>query len=179
MLNPLDSVLVLVDFQGRLAEIVDRSELVVPNVMRMVQGCQSLDIPILPTLQVPEKLGSILPELGRALGEVKPIGKAAFSAYREPDFLLALKKTSRRQVLLMGIEAHVCVLQTGLDLLDDGFSVFALSDGMFSRTAENHDLALLRLHDARATLTSVEIALFELIRTSKHPRFRSISQSVK
>jgi len=179
MLNPLDAVLILVDFQGRLAEIVHRSELVLPNLLRMVSGCQALGVPILPTLQVPEKLGPILPELGKALGEVTPIAKAAFSAYREPDFMLALKQTSRSQALLMGIEAHVCVLQTGLDLLDDGFSVYALSDGMFSRTAENHDLALLRLHDAGATLTSVEMALFELIRTSRHPSFRSISQSVK
>ena len=179
MLNPLESILVLVDFQGRLAEIVDRSGLVVPNLLRMVKGCQALDIPILPTLQVPEKLGPILPELGEALEGVEPIAKSAFSAYREPEFLLAFKKTSRSQVLLMGIEAHVCVFQTGMDLLDSGFLVHVLSDGVFSRTAENHDLALHRLHEAGATLTSVEIVLFELIRTSKHPSFRRISQLVK
>ena len=179
MLNTLESILVLVDFQSRLAEIVDRKELVLPNLMRMVKGCQALDVPILPTAQVPEKLGPLMPELETELGEVRVINKSNFSAYREPDFLLGLHQSSRKQVMLMGIESHVCVLQTGLDLLDAGYTVHVLSDGVFSRTKENHDLALLRLHDAGATITSVEIALFELIRTSQHPEFRTISKLVK
>jgi nicotinamidase-related amidase len=179
MLNLVEAALVLVDFQDRLTEVVDRSELVVPNLLRMVKGCQALAVPILVTLQVPEKLGPIIPELGEALGNQQIINKAAFSALREPEFVLALHETGRKQFLLTGIEAHVCVLQTGLDLLDAGFQVHVLSDGVFSRTAENHDLALERLHDAGATVSSVEIALFELIRTSKHPAFRTISKLVK
>jgi nicotinamidase-related amidase len=179
MLNLVEAALVLVDFQDRLTEVVDRSELVVPNLLRMVKGCQALAVPILATLQVPEKLGHIIPELGEALGNQQIINKAAFSALREPEFVLALHETGRKQFLLTGIEAHVCVLQTGLDLLDAGFQVHVLSDGVFSRTAENHDLALERLHDAGATVSSVEIALFELIRTSKHPAFRTISKLVK
>jgi nicotinamidase-related amidase len=179
MLNPVEAVLVLVDFQGRLAEIVDRSELVIPNVLRLIKGCQAVEVPVLPTVQVPEKLGPILPEISDTLEGVLPIPKAVFSALREPKFLLALDKTSRKQVILGGIEAHVCVLQTGMDLLDAGYEVYALSDGVFSRTAENHDLALQRLHDGGAIITSVEIALFELIRTSKHPAFRTISKLVK
>ncbi len=179
MLNPVESVLVLVDFQGRLAEIVDRSELVIPNALQLVKGCQAVNVPVLPTVQVPEKLGPILPELSDVLEDAIPIPKAVFSALREPNFLLALDKTSRKQIILGGIEAHVCVLQTGMDLLDAGYEVFVLSDGVFSRTAENHDLALQRLHDRGATITSVEMALFELIRTSKHPAFRTISKLVK
>lgn len=179
MLNVVEAVLVLVDLQGRLAEIVDRAELVVPNTLRMVKGCQALGLPILPTVQVPEKLGSLLPELEAALDGAKPVAKTAFSALREPEFMVGLDRTSRKQILLMGIEAHVCVLQTGLDLLDAGYQVYVLSDGVFSRTAENHDLALQRLHDAGATITSVEMALFELIRTSTHPAFRTISKLVK
>ena len=179
MLNVVEAVLVLVDFQGRLAEIVDRSELVVPNALRMVKGCQSLDVPVLPTVQVPEKLGPIPPKLSEALDGTVVIPKAIFSALREPKFLLELHKTARKQVILGGIEAHVCVLQTGLDLLDAGYEVHILSDGVFSRTKENHDLALQRLHDRGATVTSVEMALFELIRTSNHPSFRTISKLVK
>lgn len=179
MLNPVDAALVLVDFQGRLAQIVDRSELVVPNVLRLVKGAQALEMPILATVQVPDKLGPALPELSEALGKTPIISKAAFSAMREPEFMLALKQSGRKQFILGGIEAHVCVLQTGLDLLDSGYAVHILSDGVFSRTAENHDLALQRMHDAGATVSSVEIALFELIRTSKHPEFRTISKLVK
>ena len=179
MLNTEEAVLVMVDFQGRLAEIVDRKNLVVPNAIRMIKGCQALGVPVLPTLQVPEKLGPMPPALAEALGDITPITKAVFSALREPDFLLALRQSGRMQVILTGIEAHVCVLQTGLDLLDAGYMVHALSDGMFSRTAENHDLALQRLHDAGATISSVEMALFELIRTSLHPQFRTISGLIK
>lgn len=179
MLNSLDAVLVLVDFQGRLAEIVHRSEWVRPNTLCLVRGCQALEVPILPTLQAPEKLGPMLPELAAALGGINPIPKQAFSALRVPDFMRDLDQSGRKQVLLAGIEAHVCVLQTGLDLLDAGYDVFVLSDMVFSRTQENHDLALQRLHDAGATVSSVEMALFELLRTAKHPAFRTISKLVK
>ena len=179
MLNPRDAVLVLVDFQSRLAEIVHRSESVVPNILRLVKGCQTLELPILPTLQVPEKLGPMPPELASTLTGIKPIPKQAFSALRVPEFQKELDQSGRKQVLLTGIEAHVCVMQTGLDLLDAGYEVYVLSDAVFSRTEENHDLALARLHDAGATISSVEMALFELIRTSRHPAFRTISKLVK
>lgn len=179
MLNPLEAALLLVDFQSRLADIVDRKELVIPNALRLVQGCQALDIPILATVQVPDKLGPALPELVETLGETAFVSKAAFSALREPEFLVAMQQSGRKQFILTGIEAHVCVLQTGLDLLDLGYEVYILSDGVFSRTAENHDLALQRMHDAGATVSSVEMVLFNLIRTSTHPAFRTISKLVK
>ncbi len=179
MLNPIEAVLVMVDFQERLAEIVHRADLVTLNALRLIRACQALEIPALATLQVPDKLGPAVPEVEEALAGESFIPKAAFSAMREPAFLVALQNTGRKQVLLTGIEAHVCVLQTGLDLLDAGFEVHVPSDGVFSRTPENHDLALQRLHNAGATVSSVEIALFELIRTSKHPAFRTISKLVK
>lgn len=179
MLNSVESVLVLVDFQGKLAGIVDRADLVLPNVLRMVKGCQALEVPILSTVQAPEKLGPILPELAETLGSVEPVAKSSFSALREPKFMLRLEQTSRKQVILMGIEAHVCVLQTGMDLLDAGFEVHVLSDGIFSRTAENCQLALDRLHDAGAYISSVEIGLFDMIRTSQHPQFKTISKLIK
>ncbi len=179
MLNTVESVLVMVDFQARLVDIVDRADLVLPNALRMIKGCHALEVPIITTLQVPEKLGPLPPEISEALSEVTPIPKSSFSALRTPDVMLALDRLARQQVILMGIEAHVCVLQTGMDLLDAGYEVHVLSDGIFSRTAENHDLALQRLHDAGALISSVEMALFELIRTSQHPAFRTISKLVK
>lgn len=179
MLNTKEAVLVMIDFQTCLAEIVDRRGLVIPNAARLVKGCQALEVPVLASVQVPEKLGSLPAELSAALGDVKPIPKDVFSAVREPAFLLALRQTGAKQVLLAGIEAHVCVFQTGLDLLDAGYTVHVLRDVVFSRTAENHQLALQRLHDAGATISSVEMALFELIRTSAHPQFRTISWLIK
>lgn len=179
MLNIEESALALIDVQSRLVEIVDRQELVIPNVLRLIKGCQALDIPILPTVQVPEKLGPMPAELIQALSDINPISKVVFSALREPAFLLALRQTGCKQVIMAGIEAHVCVLQTGLDLLDAGYSVHVLSDGVFSRAAENYQVGLDRLHHAGATISSVEMALFELIRTSNHPQFRTISKLIK
>ena len=179
MINPVEAALLLVDFQDRLAQIVDRADRVTPNAVRLVQGCQALQVPVLATVQVPEKLGPLVPEVAEALGDVQSIAKAAFSAMREPEFLAALHRAGRKQIILTGIEAHVCVLQTGFDLLDAGYQVHVLSDGVFSRTTENHDLALQRLHEAGATLSTVEMVLFELIRTSRHPAFRTISKLVK
>jgi len=179
MLNTKEAVLVMVDFQSRLVDIVDRSEHVIPNVTRIFKGCQALDIPVLATVQVPEKLGPMPPELTDMLGDITPIPKAVFSALREPAFLTALRQSGRTQVILVGVEAHVCILQTGLDLLDAGYNLHVLRDGVFSRTAENHQVGIERLHDAGATISSVETALFELIRTSKHPEFRTISKLVK
>lgn len=179
MLNTEEAVLVLVDLQGRLADIVNRADLVLPNTLRIVKGCQALGIPVLATVQVPEKLGPILPELEDSIDGVELIPKTAFSALREPSFLVALDQTSRKQILLTGIETHVCVFQTGIDLLNSGYDVHVLSDAVFSRTAENHQLALTRLHDSGAIISSVEMALFELIRTSRHPAFRTISKLIK
>jgi nicotinamidase-related amidase len=179
MLNTHEAVLVMVDFQGKLVEMVHQSARVLPNAVMMIKGAQAIGVPILPTVQVPEKLGPLHHEIAALLDGVEPIAKDSFSAYREPEFLLALESTGRKQVLLMGIEAHVCALQTGLDLLNSGFKVHVLRDGVFSRTAENHALALDRFHDAGATITSVEMVLFELIRTSRHPAFRTISKLVK
>ena len=179
MLNPVESALVVVDVQSSLVAVVDRSSEVIPKILQAVQGCQALEIPVLPTLQVPEKLGPIHPDLAEHLKYETLISKTSFSALREPEFMLALRKSGKNQVLLAGIEAHVCVLQTGLDLLDAGYAVYVLADAVFSRTDNNYRLGLQRLHDAGAEITSVEMALFELIRTSKHPQFRTISKLIK
>ncbi len=179
MLNSVESTLVLIDVQSSLAAVVDRSSEVVPKMLQAIQGCQALEVPVLPTLQVPEKLGPIHPEIESLLENEIQISKSSFSALREPEFLLALRQSEKTQVLLAGIETHVCVLQTGLDLLDAGYAVYVLADAVFSRTDENYRLGLQRLHNAGAVITSVEMALFELLRTSKHPQFRTISKLIK
>ncbi len=179
MLNTEEAVLVVVDVQGSLVDIVSRTELVLPNTLKIIRGCQALGLPILATAQVPEKLGPVLPEIKNALEGSEPISKSAFSALREPAFLTELAQTSRKQVLLTGIETHVCVFQTGLDMRDSGYEVYVLGDAVFSRTEENYQLGLARLHDAGAIVSSTEMALFELMRTSRHPAFRTISKLVK
>ncbi len=179
MLNTEEAVLVLVDIQARLMRVMDRVDLVVPNTERIIKGCQALTVPVLPVVQVPEKLGPMPSELLEAIGEAEPVTKVVFSALREPDFLLALDRTGRRQVILAGMEAHVCIFQTALDLLDAGYQVHILADAVFSRSAENHQLALDRMRNIGATISSVEMALFEMLQTTRHPAFRTISKLVK
>ena len=179
MLNELEAVLVMVDFQGKLAQIVDRSELVVPNALRLVKGCQALDVPILATAQVPDKLGPIIDALEEPLNGVDIIAKSHFSAFREPDFMLALDQTKRRQVILTGIEAHVCVLQSALDLMQEGFQAHVVVDAISSRKAIDKEIALQRMAAQGVTLTTTESVLFELVKVAGSSEFKQISKLVK
>ncbi len=173
------SVLVLIDVQGKLAQLMHGREALFDQLQRLVKGAKALPLPILWLEQYPQGLGPTLPELAQHLTELQPIAKTCFSAYGSEAFRSQLAATGRKQVLLAGIEAHVCVYQTALDLLEAGYEVQVVSDAVSSRTAANADLGRQRMRDAGAQLTSVEMALFELLRTAEAPAFREIARVVK
>jgi nicotinamidase-related amidase len=141
---------------------------------------QVLQLPIIWNEQIPEKLGPTVPELAELLAEsTQPIPKASFSCCGNPPFMDALKAVNRRQVLLAGIESHVCVYQTGLDLLNLGYEVQVVADAVSSRTPENRQLGLEHLKQAGAAVTSTEMALFELLRVAEGSKFKEIAKIVK
>lgn len=180
MLSIDNTVLLVIDVQGRLAQVMDRREALLANLTRLVKGAQVLGLPILWTEQVPEKLGPTLPELSELLIESSPpLSKSSFSCCGEPTFIEALQNAERSQVLVAGIETHVCVYQTARDLLSDGYEVHLVSDAVSSRAADNRELALATMQQAGASLTSTEMALFELLRVAEGDRFRAISKLVK
>ena len=178
MLVPEDSVLVVVDVQGKLAQLMHGKEELFGNIKRIIRGAKILDIPVLWVEQNPAGLGPTTPEIA-ALLPGEPIPKFSFSCCGETRFMEALRKLDRRQVLLAGIESHVCIYQTAIGLAGLQYEVQIVADAVSSRTARNRDIGLQKAKDGGATLTSVELALFELLRVAEGPRFKEILDVVR
>jgi len=179
MLTAENSVLVVVDIQGKLAQIMYERDALFTNVKKMIRGALVLGVPIIWVEQNPQGLGPTVPEIKELLAGLSPLEKFSFSCYREKRFVDRLESLGRRQVLLAGIEAHVCVYQTAMDLLGAGYEVQVVADAVSSRTRENKEIALTKMRDLGAVMTSTESALFELLRVAKGPKFKEILQIVK
>ncbi len=179
MLNTDDAALVIVDVQGRLAQLMDDRETLFANLQRMVRGAQVLELPILWAEQNPGKLGPTIAEVASLLDGVEPIAKMSFSCAGSARFLAALQACGRRQLLLTGIETHICVYNTAVDLLERGYEVHLVEDAVGSRIASNKSVGVRRMCDRGAVLTSTEMALFEMMRSAEHPCFRQIQAIVK
>ena len=178
MLEIDSTVLVVIDVQGKLATLMHEKERLYDNTARIIRAANVLGIEVICTEQHPDGLGETVAELTRHLN-VKPIPKFAFSCCGEPVFETALKTTGCTQVLLAGIETHICVYQTAVDLLGGGYEVYVLSDAVSSRTQANRQLGLQRMKDAGAVITGVEMALFEMLKVARGDKFKQIVRIVK
>ena len=179
MLKKKNAVLLLVDVQGKLARLMHEKERLFDNLQKLIKGIQVLGIPVLWVEQNPAGLGPTIPEVATILSDVKPIPKMSFSSCRNDRFLQALKELGRNQVLVAGIEAHICVYQTAADLVDMGYEVQVVTDAVSSRTVENKAVGLQKMRDAGAGWTSVETALFELIEVAEGEAFKALLKIVK
>jgi nicotinamidase-related amidase len=173
------AALVVVDVQEAFRPAVLDFRDVAANVTRLVRGAQILGLPTFVTEQYPKGLGRTVPEVSEHLEGVVPMEKMSFSALEAKGFAAALADSARDQVLLCGIESHVCVSQTAQDLLADGREVHVAQDAVSSRTAENRALGLHRMERSGAIATSVETALFELLREAGTPEFKEVQALVK
>lgn len=178
MLSVEDAVLVVVDLQVKLARIAHDRESLVDNAARLVRGILALDVPIVWTEQNPDGLGPTVDEVAPLLPGL-PITKLSFSCCGEGGFTEALDRLGRTQVLLAGMETHVCVYQTAIDLLAAGRQVHVVSDAVSSRSPQNKQVGLAKIRRAGGHVTSVETALFELLKVAKGPRFKEILEIVK
>jgi len=178
MLDAAKSVLLVVDVQGKLARMMHRSDELLDNLARIIKGAGVLEVPVICTEQNPRGLGPTVAELAPLI-KTEPLAKLAFSCCGEPLFLEALNRLGRKQVLLAGIEAHVCICQTAVDLLGLGYEVHVVTDAISSRKDHNRQTAIGRMARAGAELTSVETALFEMLRVAEGEKFRQILQIVK
>lgn len=174
-----DCIAVVVDIQGRLAELVDECEVVFKRNGLFIRAAGLLGLPLLYTEQTPAKMGSTRPELGGLLAAAQRFEKSSFSCCRADGFMDALVASGRRSVLISGIEAHICVCQTTLDLLDAGYEVCLLADAVSSRDPEQKRIALERVRAAGATVATVEMLIYELMRDARDPAFRELLQLVK
>lgn len=179
MLDVQTSALVVVDIQGKLAELMHDKETLFKNAEILVRSAKILEIPILWCEQVPKALGPTIPQIADLLTDCEPIDKAEFSCCANENFKTKLAALNRKQIILTGIETHVCIYQTAMDLLAEGYQVDIAADAVSSRTKANKKTALRRLAAEGANITSTEMALFELLRTAQHPNFRQIANLIK
>ena len=172
------AVLVVVDVQERLLPAIHDGQSVLEAVCRLVRGASVLGVPVLWTEQNPDGLGPTVPALAELLPG-KPIPKRSFSCCGEEAFGRALAETGRRGVLLAGIEAHVCVYQTVVDLVEAGGEVHLVADAVGSRSPRDRRIAIWKMAGAGAAVTTVEIALFEMLRVAEGDAFKNILGIVK
>ena len=172
------AALAVIDVQEAFRPAVLEFDRVIANVAVLVQGARVLGVPVLVTEQYPKGLGETVPEVAEHLDGIERLQKMSFSAVAANGFPAALEN-ERDQVLLCGIEAHVCVNQTAEDLLAAGREVHVVRDAVSSRTAENRELGVHKMEHSGATLTSVETALFELLREAGTPEFKEIQRLIR
>ena len=179
MLTVTDSVLLVVDVQEKLFRVMYQKEQLADNLQRLIKGIQVLEVPVLVTEQYPRGLGPTIPEISKLLPDSRPMAKVSFSCCGDDNFLREFKKLNRKQVLIAGIESHVCVYQTAADLLAAGYEVYVVNDAISSRTEQNKDTGIKMMIQLGAKLTSTEASLFELLKVAKGDKFKAISQIVR
>lgn len=178
-LKTKNTALVLVDMQDKLFAAMRNNDALLDRLIRLVQGAKTLELPILWCEQMPEKLGPTVPALAEHLDGIDPIAKTSFACTGSKPFMKTLEGIFPKNILLAGIEAHVCVYQTAQELLDEGFRVQVVADAVSSRREQDLQIALGRMQSAGAQLTSVEMALLELLKTADAPLFKPILDIIK
>jgi nicotinamidase-related amidase len=173
------SVLVLVDMQCRLADAMARREEVVAACVLLAGAARILGIPVIVTRQYPRGLGETVPEIIAAVGDSTPIDKVEFSCLGEPAFRERLSEPGRREVILAGMETHICVTQTAIDLMAEGYGVHVVSDAVCSRRERDHAGALDRLRAAGAVVTCAESVIYEALGRAGTDEFRAVLELVK
>ena len=172
-----DTALLVVDVQDRLLPVIPHRELLVWNIRRLIDGAKLLGLPTTATEQYPRGLGKTAAVLAERLGEIP--AKVMFSCRECTDLFGDFAERGRQKVLVVGIEAHVCVQQTVLDLMSEGFRVYVAVDAVGSRHELDYRIALQRMESAGATLTTTEAALFEWCEVAGTPEFKQISLLVR
>ena len=177
LMSPGDTALLIVDAQEKLLSVIPHRDRLIWNLTRLLAGAQILQVPCLATEQYPEKLGATVGELQQF---VEPLaGKLTFSCCGQAEFIEQLKSIEAQKVVVAGIEAHVCVMQTSLDLLSEGYEVYVPVDAVGSRYEVDCVTAQRRMESSGATLVTTEMALFEWCREAGRAPFKQISQLVR
>lgn len=179
MFKPENSALMIIDVQGRLAGLMHEADDLIKEINIMIKAADILDMPIIWMEQYPKGLGHTVEAIKNNLPGHQAIEKITFGGCGCDDVMKALKDTDRNQVIVTGIEAHVCVYQTVLGLLEEGYQVTVNQDAISSRKPSNKSLGLERMKDAGAIKTSTEMILFELMQTAEHLNFKQISSLLK
>lgn len=173
------SAVLLVDYQERFVPVLSENDETVKNIKLLLSGANIYKIPIIVSEQVPEKLGKTISDFKEHLGNAKFFSKKAMSCCGESGFLEELKSKNIKKVAVCGIEAHVCVLQTSLDLIHNGFQVHLVTDAISCRLPQNKPIAIDKIKSAGAIISSVETILFEMAYEAGSDEFKRLQQLFK
>ncbi|MDD5305797.1 MAG: isochorismatase family protein [Deltaproteobacteria bacterium] len=179
--DPKTAALLVVDIQDKLWPSISGREEVLKGSLQAIEVAGHMGLPILVTEQYVKGLGPTIPEVRAALdafGAYRPIEKVAFSCFGEPAFAAAVEKLETKTLILVGIEGHVCVMQTALDALDRGIMPFYVAEAVGSRNPEHKAEAVFRVRRSGGVIGSVEMFAFEGLRGSKHPAFRDVQKVI-
>ena len=175
-----NSALVIIDFQPKLATAISDSDFALENCVKLVKAANILALPYIVSEQYPQGLGHTDSRITAHVSPGTPcLEKTCFSCVDAPPFVEHLNKINKHQVVLCGMEAHVCVLQTALQLQQQNHTVFAVEDAICSRSIANKANAIARMRHAGIIISNTESILFEWMRDAKHPQFKAISALIK
>lgn len=174
-----DGFLVAIDFQEKLMPAMAEEKKLVETSAKLIRGAKVMGMPVIATTQYAKGLGSTVAEITEALDGVEPIDKTSFSCLANDEFKEKLQALGRKTAIVMGAEAHICVLQTALDLLEEGYNVYVVADCIDSRDPYNKKMAIKRLISQGATVATYEMVLYEAVKGAKEPGFKEISAIVK
>ncbi|MDR3560260.1 MAG: hydrolase [Negativicutes bacterium] len=178
-LSKTDSVLIVVDVQDKLLHVIHEWQGILDNTIKMIKFANLLRVPVVVTEQYPKGLGPTNADVAGLLTGVTVREKTVFSAFKDEGFVADLKNTGAKTLVLLGIEAHICVAQTALEGLARGYNVQIISDAAGSRTPSNKEIGLAKIRQAGGVISSVEIALYEWLERSDGPEFKAILPLIK
>jgi nicotinamidase-related amidase len=174
------TTLLVVDVQEKLIPHMFNKDEIIANLKNLIQGMNALEVPIVLTEQYPEGMGTTLPEISSLIPGIKAQDKITFSVMDSGKCVSEIGEPDEgRYIIITGVESHVCVLQTTLSLLEQGFKCGVVVDCVGSRSEKNYTFALKRMERAGADLLTTEMVLFELLKTAKHPAFKQILKLIK
>jgi nicotinamidase-related amidase len=179
MITATNTLLLVIDVQGKLARIVHESDARIKNISALIRGMKILGVPVLATEQYPQGIGGTIEEISAHFENVPLITKDTFSCCGEPAFIERLQTYAHPNIVLCGIETHVCVYQTARDLLRFGYEVHVVTDAVSSRTETNWKLGIRKMEALGTILTGTEMFLFELLEKSGTEQFKAISKLVR
>lgn len=179
LLDVNKSLLMVIDIQDKFRPILFNPDQVVLGTQKMITGCNQLNVPVIVTEQYPKGLGVTVVELKQVIKEDVPFfEKTSFGCCQDTVIEEQLALLNRKQIMICGIEAHVCVNQTVIDLLKKNYQVYLIEDAIGSRNENNYKIALKKMAQAGAVPSCIEMALFELMRSSKHPQFKEVQKII-
>ncbi len=173
------SCLIVIDVQERLVPAMQAPARVIRNTKTLMTAASRLGIPMLLTEQYPKGLGPIVPELSELAKDGEVFEKTHFSCMNEPTFAAAFKALGRPQAVIVGMEAHICVMQTGVNLMEEGVEIFVVTDATSSRTLESEKACLDRLSAAGAGIVTTEMVVFEWLSRAGTPEFKELQAIIK